>query len=108
MSDAFRTPSGDLISPWHPTADPKELKVVLKFLEELGEAVSAGARALMQGIDEAEPTTGKVNRIWLTEEIADVQGNAELVIEHFQLNRAAILVRAERKKANLRLWHEGA
>lgn len=101
-------PTKDLISPWHPMNDPKDLKVIGKFLEELGEGVSAGARSLIQGIDESEPLSGKVNREWLTEEIADMLGNADIVIDHFGLDRDAIAVRSERKKANLRRWHEGA
>lgn len=99
-------PTKDLISPWQPISDPRQLKILGKFLEELGEAVSATARTLIQGIDETEPMTGKPNREWLTEEIADVKGNIDLVIEEFQLSEGIIHTRAERKKINLRKWHE--
>lgn len=104
----MQTPNGDLISPWHPTTNTQELKVGLKFLEELGESVSAMARCLMQGINESQPVTGKLNREWLQDEIADVIGNAHLVIEWYDLDREAIEQRATRKKVGLRIWHAGA
>lgn len=88
--------------------DPVDLKHLGKFIEECTEAGSAAARCIIQGIDETEPTTGKNNRNWLTEEIADVLANAKLVIDHFGLDNDAIEERAERKKEYLRRWHAGA
>jgi NTP pyrophosphatase (non-canonical NTP hydrolase) len=93
-------------NPWIPMKRPRDIKVIGKYLEELGECVAAGARSLIQGLLEKEPVTGKVNKEWLEEEIADVLGNAELVIEHFDLDETRIRKRAERKKAFLRDWHE--
>jgi hypothetical protein len=89
-------------------SNPVDLKHLGKFIEECTEAGSAAARCIIQGIDETEPTTGKNNRAWLTEEIADVYANAKLVIDHFGLDENAISVRAERKKEYLRRWHAGA
>src|SRR4051812_8423673 len=48
-ADGWRDPM-----PWVPMNSPRDIKVVGKFLEELGEGVSAGARSLIQGLDEAE------------------------------------------------------
>lgn len=98
----------DLVSPWHPMTDSVDLKHIGKFLEELGECVAAAARCQIQGIDEAEPTTGKVNRVWLTEEIADVLANANLVIDRFNLARGVIQERVERKTRHLANWHKMA
>lgn len=92
-------------SPWHPMSDPVDLKHLGKLLEELGEAVSAAARCLIQGIDEREPVTGKVNRKWLEDELADVRAGYELTIEHFNLTVEEMNQRTERKMEHLRQWH---
>lgn len=93
------------VNPWKPITNPLALKHLGKLVEELNEAGSAAARCLIQGVDECEPETGKPNRQWLTEEIADVFANADLVIEHFGLDIHAINERIMRKKGNLRRWH---
>jgi NTP pyrophosphatase (non-canonical NTP hydrolase) len=93
------------LNPWHPMTDPVDLKHLGKLGEESGELCSAVSRCTIQGIDEAEPVTGKVNREWLEDEIADVMANSELVIKHFNLNEARIFARAEKKKSALKLWH---
>lgn len=94
--------------PWHPMTDPQDLKTLGKLGEELGECQAAAMRCLVQGIDEKEPKTGKVNRHWLEDEIADVAVNMTLVIERFGLDEARINKRAEAKEPLLRAWHDGA
>lgn len=91
--------------PWHPMKEAIDLKHLGKLIEELNECSSAAARCLIQGIDEAEPKTGKVNRVWLEEEIADVIANIELVELHFGLDLGKIMTRAFEKKAKLKAWH---
>lgn len=49
-------------NPWHPISDPVDLKHLGKLSEELGECSAAVARCIIQGIDECEPVTGKINR----------------------------------------------
>jgi hypothetical protein len=102
MSDAnqLRDPN-----PWHPISDVIDLKHLGKFGEELNECGTAVSRCIIQGIDEAEPVTGKINREWLEDEVADVRANSELIIERFQLDETRIAARAEKKKAHLRKWH---
>jgi len=94
------------MNPWHPMSDPVDLKHMGKLVEETGELCSAAARCIIQGIDECEPVTGKSNRDWLEEEIADVIANISLVIEHFKLNEGRIIARAEQKEQHLKEWHE--
>lgn len=94
-----------LISPWVPMTDPTDLKTLGKFNEELGECSSAASRCLIQGIDECEPVTGKPNRRWLQEEIADVMAGIVLSIERFELDEEFIVNRAEKKVEQLRTWH---
>ncbi len=84
---------------------PIDLKHLGKLSEELGEAISATSRCIIQGIDEREPITGKPNKQWLEDELADVLANIELVAEHFQLEAARMQERKERKKIHLRGWH---
>ena len=99
-------PTNDIVSPWIPMTDPVDCKVLGKLMEESGELCSAAARCFIQGIDEAEPITGKVNREWLQDELADVQASIEVTIERFALDAATIAERKERKKALLRQWHK--
>lgn len=96
------------LNPWHPITDAVDLKHLGKLGEELNECGAAVSRVIIQGIDECEPVTKKPNRIWLMEEIADVQANQELVIERFELDEEFIRGRKEEKKARLRTWHEMA
>lgn len=92
------------LNPWQPMATP-DLKHLGKLGEELNEAGSAVCRCIIQGIDEREPETGKLNRKWLEDELADVLANVDLVVSHFQLDAARMLVRGAEKKRDLRLWH---
>lgn len=99
---------GIVWTPWHPMTDPVSVKTLGKLGEEGGELVSIANRCLIQGIDENEPRSGKSNRRWLEEEIADVFANSDLAIEHFKLNTTFIMARAAQKKAQLRAWHQHA
>lgn len=94
--------------PWHPISNARDLKTIGKLSEECGELSAAIARCIIQGIDELEPVTGKPNRQWLSEEIADVYANIELVVERFNLSETFIAERHIRKLAPLRAWHGSA
>jgi NTP pyrophosphatase (non-canonical NTP hydrolase) len=96
------------MNPWHPMTDARDLKTLGKLGEELGECSAAVARCIIQGINEAEPVTGKVNKVWLEEEIADVLTSIHLVRHRFDLDRAAIEARVEKKLPHLTWWHEQA
>jgi hypothetical protein len=93
------------LNPWQPMSRPIDLKHIGKLQEELGEASAACARCVIQGIDENEPVTGKPNRQWLEDELADVFANIDLVVAHFGLDADRILARVDRKKEHLRGWH---
>lgn len=93
------------LNPWLPMARPIDLKHLGKLMEELGEAQSAVARCIIQGIEESEPITHKPNRQWLEEELADVLANVALVMQHFGLDWARMENRATRKITHLRGWH---
>ena len=93
------------LNPWPPMTNPLDLKHLGKLGEEVNELGSAISRCIIQGLDEAEPITHKVNRHWLEDECADVLANIELVINHFGLDYDRMLIRVERKKEHLRGWH---
>jgi NTP pyrophosphatase (non-canonical NTP hydrolase) len=98
----------DLVNPWHPTTDPVELKYLGKLGEECGELGQATCRCIIQGLDGHEPTTDKQNRVWLSEEMADVLANIELNINKFGLDREAIIQQKHLKMQLLIQWHEMA
>lgn len=95
-------------NPWHPMTNPVDLKTLGKLNEELGECVAASSRCMIQGIEGAEPVTGKINRDWLEDEIADVYANLSLTVDRFDLNTARIRARMTRKIQHLKQWHDMA
>lgn len=92
-------------SPWTPMTNLIDLKHLGKLGEECNECGAAVSRCIIQGIDEAEPSTGEINKHWLTKEIADVLANAELCIERFGLDMQFIHDRKLFKQDHLRRWH---
>ena len=93
------------LNPWRPISGALDLKHLGKLCEQLNEAGSAVSRCIIQGVDEKEPVTGKVNREWLEDELADVLANIELVMAHFCLDQRRMAARAARKKKLLGAWH---
>lgn len=96
------------VNPWHPMSNARDVKHLGKLGEELNECGAAVMRCLIQGIEEPHPVTGKVNREWLEDEIADVEANIALVKCRFNLDGRRITQRAEDKAAQLMLWHDMA
>ena len=94
--------------PWRPMSDPVDVMHLAKLAEEVCECGSALARCLMQGIDERHPMSGKLNREWLEDEIADVIANIELVVTRFDLKTDRIAARCAGKMVQLRAWHATA
>lgn len=95
-------------NPWHPISDAVDLKHLGKLGEEVTELGSAVCRCIIQGVNECEPVTGRRNKVWLENEIADVLANIDLVIERFGLSVARINERRATKKDYLRTWHKQA
>jgi hypothetical protein len=93
-------------NPWHPMTDAVDVKHLGKLAEELAECGASVARCIIQGIDETEPVTGKINRQWLQEEMSDVLANIMLVQERFGLNSLDMALRMKQKMDHLRAWHE--
>lgn len=94
------------LNPWMPTTNQLRLAVLGKLCEELGECTAAASRCIIQGINESEPTTGKPNKEWLSQEIGDVIASIEVAIEELDLDSEAIRFRTLNKKLHLLSWHE--
>lgn len=93
-------------SDWQPITDKHDLAVLGKLGEEACELGSALFRCVIQGIDEREPKTHKVNRQWLEEEVADVLALATLAVQRLGLDMAAIERRRDRKIAYKGPWFD--
>lgn len=93
-------------SPWNPETSQHSLAVLGKLAEEGSEVATAAVRCIIQGIDECEPVTGKPNREWLEDEIADVLAQIERTTYEFDLDVARILRRANTKYDYTRRWQE--
>lgn len=94
------------VSDWVPETDPLRIAVLGKFGEEAGELCTAIFRCLIQGIDEREPKTGKLNCEWLEDEIADVFALAEHTMERFGLDHTRIGTRVKAKYNYKASWFD--
>lgn len=92
------------MSKWTPTTDLMQLRRFGKLCEELGELSNVAARCIIQGIDEVDPGTGKVNRQRLEDEIADVLAQCYVTVEKLGLNCEAIDLRRSNKERQMAEW----
>lgn len=92
-------------NPWQPMSNPIDLAHLGKLGEECGELGAAIARCIIQGIDACEPVTGKPNRLWLEDEIADVLAGLHLVTQRFGLDEVRMQERCLKKMRHLQNWH---
>ena len=92
--------------PWIPMTDPVEIAVVGKLGEEANELGKICSRSLIQGIDGVDPSSGKINRVALANEIADVFANAQMAMRRFNLDSDYIMMRCNAKMDHLKGWHE--
>lgn len=94
------------LNPWVPITDRAQLRVLGKLGEELGEASAIVARCIIQGVDEREPVTGKLNREALENELADARATIAQVVAHYGLDERRMDEREARKRAHLDAWAE--
>ena len=84
--------------------DARKLAAIGKLLEELGEAVAIASRTVIQGLDGVDPDDGTPNLQRLSEEVADVRGLSDLVIDELHLDYSFIGERAARKRKHKKQW----
>jgi NTP pyrophosphatase (non-canonical NTP hydrolase) len=95
---------GVKLTKWTPTTDLAMLRRMGKLAEELGELTNVAARCIIQGIDEIDPGTGKVNRERLENEIADVQAQCIVTIQALGLDYPRIVDRCIEKQRQMGEW----
>lgn len=92
------------LTAWYVETDAQRLRRLGKTLEELGELQAVVARCIIQGVGEVDPSSGKINRLRLQEEIADVYAQLELLIDSFQLDMGFIYERVNDKEDQMHTW----
>lgn len=80
--------------------------VISELTRALGACTAATARCIIQGVDEAEPSTGRPNRDWLIEAIVDVRRCCAAAIGDLLLDASAIESRMTFKRSHLTRWHK--
>lgn len=91
------------ITLWLPERDLIRRQVLNKLTEEAGELLQIVGRCLAQGLDEADPKTGKPNIEALADEIADITA-AILWLRGVITLPPSIEPRTTRKLAGFREW----
>ena len=71
----------------------------------LGRAITAASRCLIQGIEECEPITKKPNREWLEETISELLDSSVALANILDFDRVRMLARLRRKLDHLESWH---
>lgn len=92
------------LTKWHHTTNSTEIRRFGKLLEECGELVNVAARCIIQGIDEIDPGTGRVNRARLEDELADVSAQVVATVDMLDLDFEQIQARAFTKLDLMREW----
>lgn len=92
------------VTKWTPTTQLSMLRRMGKLLEELNECGSVAARCIIQGIDEVDPSSQRVNRDRLGDEMADVLAQIECTVAMLDYDRDALALRVERKLASMAAW----
>jgi hypothetical protein len=92
------------LTKWTPTTDLMMLRRMGKLIEELAELSNVAARCIIQGIDETDPGSGKVNRQRLIEEIADVYAQLDTTVSILELSRWQIEKRVNDKTNQMKEW----
>ena len=92
------------LSKWTPTTNLMMLRRMGKLSEELGELQAVAARCVIQGIDEIDPGTGKLNRDRLHDEIADVAAQLAVTIDALGLDADRISSRHAIKVLQMEQW----
>lgn len=94
------------MSKWVPTTDLKELRRLGKLGEELGEASAVASRCIIQGLDELDPSSKRINRNRLEDEIADVLAQCNVTINMLNLDSDRIKERQYDKEKQMWVWEE--
>lgn len=92
------------MSKWVPTTDLMILRRMGKLQEEIHELGVVASRCIIQGIDEVDPGSGKVNRERLWREVADVYAQLDETVARLGLSVASIEARRAEKRGYMQEW----
>jgi coenzyme F420-reducing hydrogenase beta subunit len=92
------------MSKWVPTTNLMMLRRMGKLQEEMHELGEVAARCIIQGIDEIDPGSGKVNRERLWREVADVYAQLDETVARLGLSVADIETRRAEKRGYMQEW----
>lgn len=92
------------MSKWIPTTDLMALRRFGKLGEELAELQAVAARCIIQGIDEIDPASKKMNRDRLWMEMADVLAQIDCCIAAFNIDRGCVEFRRAEKVRQMAEW----
>lgn len=91
---------------WTPTTNLLMLRRMGKMIEEMNELGQVASRCIIQGIDEVDPSSQRLNRDGLIEEIADVYAQLDETVAALSLDDAAIQTRRAKKRILMQEWEE--
>lgn len=94
------------VTAWYSEKDPLTVRRVGKLAEEVNELGAVASRIIIQGLNEIDPSSKKLNKVRLEEEIADVMAQCELCVEQLDLDQNFIHHRMEIKKLRMGEWEE--
>lgn len=89
---------------WTPETDLLKLRRLGKTIEELGELVAVLGRAVCQGTEGIDPTSGESNIERMTRESADVLTQIECNVAAFHLDQSVLSEQAIAKRARMDAW----
>ena len=92
------------LTKWIPTTNLLMLRRMGKTIEELSELSNVASRCIIQGIDEIDPGTGRVNRDRLEDELADVIAQCVVTINLLKLDFPYIDERVIKKVGLMQEW----
>lgn len=91
---------------WQVMTSPIGLRRLGKLGEESGELMAVVCRSVIQGLDEVDPGSGKMNRQRLHEEIADVLAQCFCTIRALGMDSTFIRQRAHQKQSEMVQWED--
>lgn len=96
-------PINSTISPWMPEQNQIRLAVLGKLIEECNELAGRAARCIIQGLDETDPASGRLNSEELAREMADVEACISVLVDRIGLY--PMTGRVLDKIDGFRRWH---
>ena len=94
-------------SDWRREPSERRNAILGKLGEEAAELATRCLRAMIQGLDECDPGTGRTNLAHLQDEIADVAAQMQMAGEFLDLDATAITDRERRKYTYKLPWIKG-